>query len=262
MEWRVKRYVIAGALVLATCVAQVSLSTAFSSISAGQGGRMFFSSNTFHFIRDTGTTLDYRGPLLALTPLPNSLTGWSWANQGSSTVTTTGGTFNITTNAASGNDNIVSLVKTAPATPYTVVAVVGFLGAENATGRPYKWDSFAGPSFRESSSGKVVTCQWENDGDGFFYSATYWSTPSSGSDVASQYIRPSKQGSYGMIRLRDDGTNRYCDVTMDAGAHWLNFYQETRTTNMTADQVGFSTNNLQNSAASPLQGILLSWSGA
>ncbi|MCA7901942.1 hypothetical protein LGM39_21460 [Burkholderia cepacia] len=39
-------------------------------------------------------------------------------------------------------------------------------------------------------------------------------------------------------RIRDDGTNRYYDVSPD-GVTWVNMYSFSRTTFLTPDQVGF-----------------------
>jgi hypothetical protein len=247
-------------LVVVVALAQVSSVSTFANLAAGQGGRILFTSDTFHLVRDTGTALDYHGPLLTLTPLPNSLTGWSWVNQSGATVDTAGGTFYVTATAVTGTHNAVALVKTAPATPWTVVAVIGAL-----TPTQSGYDSIFGIEFRESSSGKLTTCQWESSASNLAWhsAAVYWTSPATPiSNVQTDSYSQSSASDYVMLRARDDGTSRYCDISADNGAHWQNFYTQGRTVNMTADQVGFMGDSYQGTATPVFSFMLVSWSGA
>lgn len=191
-------------------------------------------------------------------PLP--LSAWTWVNQGSASVDTSNDTFYLTANAVANTHSVRMLVKTAPSPPFAAVATVGMLAA--ATNQ---WDAMTGIVWRESSTGRLVTCHIENNVNGgfeWYANAVYWTGPLSPVAVpALEQYRLAGNSDLATIRARDDGINRYCDVSLDGGAHWLNFYSEGRTVNMTADQIGFFGDNWEGSRTGAFASVLASWSG-
>lgn len=196
-----------------------------------------------------------------LPPAPGSLTGWAWYNQGPSTVDASTGAFVLTVQSVPGNLAQFTSMLTKPVSgTFSVIAAVGGASASNNF-----YDLPVGIVFLETSTGHFTTCQWETDPYGWFYSATYWTSatanPANGSDRMIDAYRQRSGTSLGLIRAGDDGTNRTCDVSLD-GVHWLNYYTEGHTVNMTADRVGFFVSTLQGTAPSATaQGILFGWSG-
>lgn len=197
--------------------------------------------------------------------LPMSTSGWTFVNQSGATVDTTSGTFNISVSSpGDSQNNLVFLGK--PITnlggTWSVDTSFGFLTpSHDPTAFPWKWEGFMGPAFYDSSSGHFTTCQWNNDGDGWFIAATRWSDyKTTVTDVVLDYYEPTFQNpTYARIRAGEDGGFRYCDVSMDAGRHWVQFYKEGRMTYMTADYIGIGMNTQQGSHVGLYKYILSSW---
>lgn len=182
---------------------------------------------------------------------------WQWINQGSTTADTVTGSIYLTATAVSGSHSVRMLKKLAPTGSYSVMATVGMLSATRAG-----WDSMVGIVWRESSSGKLFTCHWENasGASDWFASTVYWTSVTvPNSTVVTDNYRQAAISELPLLRARDDTTNRYCDVSMDGGAHWINFSVQGRTVNLTADEIGFFTDSYQAANTPIVTAMLSSW---
>ncbi len=202
-------------------------------------------------------------PLLPFLTSPGAVGSWTWVNQSSAVATASNGTIYLTA-VASTTHNARALVVSTPSTPYEYVAAVGIMNPATAN-----WDALTGIVARESSSGKLFTCQWENDAGTFnangpanptFTSATYWSSPTSTTqDYVLDYYRISGFTAQPLMKYGDDGTNRYCSISMDGGRNWLKFAQQARTTNLTANQIGWFADVAESPGSTAWHAILYSW---
>lgn len=183
--------------------------------------------------------------------------GWSWVNQSSpaATLDTTSGWY-MQASTVSGTHSAPMVVESTVTPPYSVTLGVSGLGV--ATNQ---WDIMTGLVWRESSTGRLTTCEyesWSGTYPGWYANAVYWISPTSPSSVVSQQNYRLSDGSI-LIRAGDDGTYRTCDVSHDAGAHWVNFYKQARAANMTANQIGFFIDNWAGTNVAPYAGLLESW---
>jgi hypothetical protein len=181
-------------------------------------------------------------------PVSSSFT---WVNQGTATVNDYGYGFTLR-DVSTASITIRALVRTAPSTPYSIVArVKSFL--------PLRANSVGGLCWRESSSGKITsTMIYGGTGAGAWRGGIQnWTNAST---FASETVEnaPFLPG-IEWTRLRDDGTNRYFDISVD-GDQWWNFWSASRTTHLTPDQVGIMIEPSQTST--PRRDVmltLLSW---
>lgn len=190
---------------------------------------------------------------------------WSWVNQGSSTVSVTneGTQLYLSSSVVSGTHSIRALVIPTPTPPYEFETSVSLMNPATNV-----WDALSGIVIQESSSGKLMTCQLENDNIGGtsnfanfqFSSATYWSSPTQPvQDQVLDYYRIIGTSKDPRIRYGDDGTNRYCKLSMDDGNNWLTYVNQSRTLNLTADHIGFFADVYEGSNTSVWAAILQSW---
>ena len=192
---------------------------------AGNSGNLFFPTDGLSIQRDNGSIWVPYGPIFKLTE-PDD-TQFTWVNQGTATYTKAKGTILLSKSAEAGN-NLRMLVKSAPATPYTITTLFspGVLTANFST---------CGLVFRASGAGTIaVNCiVWSS---GFLFSSAKYNSATS---FNSNYVTISPMHSnFIWLRIRDDGTNRYCDYSRD-GLNWINYHSVGRTDFLTADQVGF-----------------------
>ncbi len=155
---------------------------------------------------------------------------YTWVNQDTALATVTGGAtvWSVTT----PGDGVHALVKTAPATPYTVEALFYSL---------YNGSDVAemGPLWRQSSDGKLILFagrptassgpKWTNPTT--YAGSSYWSQNNSLRQVQFQWVR-----------MTDNGTNRITEYSYD-GFYWYTVHTVGRTDFLTADQVGFQVYN-------------------
>lgn len=194
--------------------------------SASREGRVYLPSDGIALARDNGASWDVHGPLSPWTPPPSS--GWSWVNQGSSSVTTEKDSELLVGAATGSGANLVARVRSAPTPPYTITAhVVGSILSKSFQS--------VGLCFRQSSDGKIhvfdftaVTNANPELRSGKFTSATAFSA----NYQATQAFH------HEWFRIADDNTNRVCSYSAD-GQHWTVFHSIGRTDFLTADQVGF-----------------------
>lgn len=161
-------------------------------------------------------------------------TGWTWENQGSSTVNFTFGFahFEIANNAATLRD----YYRTAPATPYTVTALMrhqqwNVLSAPGNTG-----DSAAGIVFRDGTGKLVPFYLFSASGNattrGFFIekwnSFSSFNSSYNGWGPNNTLLNVANNGQLFWLRMADDGTNLTWSTSID-GQNWQQVDQRART---------------------------------
>lgn len=214
-------------------------------------GDLWLPSDSFYAYRYSGSAWVPWGPIfpMATPPLVSALT---WVNQGGATASETNGGIHLSA-PASASHSVRALVKTAPATPYTITAA--FLTSNVAVNY-----LACGLLFRQSSDGKLVTLQREtNSGftSGWGVNSLTFDSPTA---VVSEVAVIGALG-FGVqwLRIADNGTNRICSFSAD-GQNWQVLHTVSRTSHLTADQVGIFCDSLNGSWPSNM--TLLSWKEA
>jgi hypothetical protein len=182
---------------------------------------------------------------------PLSVATWTQVNMtnGSATDVPTG--IALRGNPSSGNDTKI-LVRPTPATPYTVTA--GF------TPGLYPANfSAAGMCLRDSASGKLVEFLLRISTGALQLAILDYTDPFTFS-VTELTISGAQFGSGTVwLQIQDDGTNVSFLSSVD-GANWSNLLTRTRTTFLTANQIGICVNSATSNQ--PVSMTLTSWSGA
>jgi len=221
-----------------------SLSGTYSSIpSASIPGRIYVCTDVGLILRDTGSSwvIIWTGPLLSSTP-PMS-TGWSWLNQGGASVATELGGERIT--APSGTRNWRLRTRSlSPTSNYTATAYVELSCPSVAGSSPFVG---SGICIRDSSSGFFVTF-----GPNVYVYNTYsaylavhrWSSVTTvNSELWTRNAYHLSEGRMpNLIRIRDDGTNRYFEYSFN-GIDWPLAYSESRTAYITPNQFAYGITN-------------------
>lgn len=163
--------------------------------------------------------------------------GWSWVNQGTSTITDVGDGRVVLGAPSAGGNNLVARVRTAPATPYTLIARVD--GACITLGGNDGW----GVCFRESSTSEI-TMFYRQPTDATPACVENWTNPTtfSASLANTAYLAATPT----WFRLTDDGTNLTFALSYDGfSASFIQIHTMGRTTFMAGgpDQIGFITRN-------------------
>lgn len=207
-------------------------------------GRVAFPSDGYSILRDNGSLLVPYGPLFKFTAPKSS--DFSWANQGTATVTDYKHAVNLSDVSAGATHQLRMRVKTAPATPYTIDAA--FLWCLDVR-QSYPG---AGLLWRDSSTSKIVSF-WIMSVAGPTISYEKWNGPTS---YNSSYMNGAAyQRSFGPIwlRIKDDGTNFSVWISAD-GASWIQMDSNRSRTDFlaTPDQVGFFVNPYSTAASMTL----------
>lgn len=228
------------------------LATADSNLAAGWGWEQGPGAQPNfvapYIILNAGLGAAY-GPVMVLTP-PPLLSGFTWVNQGTATVTQASGGA-IYEKAPSGGSNLRAMVKTAPATPYTLTALL----APTAGGNNVR----SGLCWYDSGSGKFATFSFwaQASGDpGFEYAAWTNSTSFSSNSSNGFTSGPCTIGGPCFMRLADDGTNRTVSISAD-GVSFIQLATNGHTQFLTPDSIGFFAYG--DSAGGGAAQALLSW---
>lgn len=212
--------------------------------SAGTEGRIWLPNSGPFIFRDNGVSWDSFGPIFKCTP--TSSAGWSWANQGSSTVTDNpSGTMTMAHPGASGTThNWSHLVKTLPVGNYTWTVFLQFHMINTACS--------GGITLRNDSTGAFVTFGvgvtstpsnvlfFDKMTNNTTFSASYFSVAGSTAGYALRWLK-----------IQDNGTNRIVSISYD-GEAWIQLYSVSRTDFTTPTQYGFSLRGTGNSTAHAL----------
>jgi hypothetical protein len=216
---------------------------------AGTAGDLYLPDNGRALYRDTGAAWAPWGPLYPYTE-PPAVASWSWVNQGSSVATDTQGGIYMTI-PVSASENLRCLVRTPPATPYTVTAVLFGIGHAVAT-------NSIGLVHRQSSDGKITYFDARCGAGGFptFAVANYNTATSFSAEPTNKsqvYLANPL-----FFRMTDDGTNRIYSFSHD-GVTWTVVYTVARLTFLTSgpDQIGWAC-DASNASAAPAA-TLASW---
>jgi len=204
---------------------------------AGQAGRLYLPTEGFA-ARDSG--LDWE-----MMPyhrfVPPVIGDFSWVNQGSATVTDRKGMMVLETPSVASGENLRLLVKSAPTTPYEITVAMMAFG-------PIYTTSNAVPQFgfccRESSSGKLLTYGFGFNNYPFRFQYAQWNSPTS---LSSGVVDVPAMSHWPLwLRFADDGTYRRVYVSGDGVKFNLAVGEESRTTFLTADEVGLFANSWKN----------------
>lgn len=219
---------------------------------AGQAGRLYLPTEGLVGY-DNGISWDMM-PLSKMTPPVSG--DFSWVNQGTSTVTATKGMM-VLAPQSSASDSLRLLVKTAPATPYTITVAMLPLSGTYTT-------SYAIPQFgicwRDSASGKILTYGWGCQSYALNFAYAQWTNHTTLS--AGQYQYGAAPQVPFWIRFSDDGTYRNVQISSD-GFKFANITApQGRTVFLTADQVGVFANSWKTSGVTPRVVSFLHWSQA
>lgn len=188
-------------------------------------GILHFVQDGIHVFRDNGVTLNTFGNLESQT-IPPLISDFTWDNQDSATGVDNSGTVYVSATCNSVN-YITALYKTAPATPWTLIAkILPDTAMQNYSGY--------GLCFRESSSGKIHSLELIWASKPCFFSRKYTNSTSFSSD----YVADQPQRFVPWLKISDDGTDRKFWVSADS-INWKLLHTVGRTDFLTADQIGF-----------------------
>ena len=209
-------------------------------------GAQYLTSDSPYTFMCTATntqTAFLKGTKVTLPPTCGSMTSLgSGFTSGTCTNSGTPGALALEVTGVSGCCNIFAQVQSAPATPYTYTT---FLQTVNSIGSSTNVN--AGVIFRDSATGKSTAFGLYNGG----WRIEYWTNiPASGTATDSSTLTsglfPTNITWNGLMgyRISDDGTNRlyyvcFASATCINPLDWKLIYSEARTTNFTANQVGF-----------------------
>jgi len=229
----------------------------YASLPAAAVGNLYQTTNSIYsFIGVAGPAWQalFRGQAVTL---PAPVSGFTFVNQSGATADDSKGSITVVATSTSGLNNAIMLVKSAPGTPYTATAL---MSAQAFTGSAF-FDQIFGIVFRESGTGKLTTVQFESNHDrnsGIWeMGAIFWNSPTAPAAVVSTDFIVAPMN-WIWVRAGDDGTNRFGEFSID-GITYVRFYQESRTNNMTADQVGFMGSAFQASGTGQFAFTLASW---
>lgn len=197
---------------------------------AGQGGRIYQTTDGLHQFQDNGTSWVAYGPMQLMGAM-NS-TDYTWANQNGATSDFTGGSVLMTTTTSASNHNILYKAVTAP---FTVTVNFIPFGSDSASFNSFNlwfWDSVNSKGSNIQSSMLVTGASpgiWvEKWNSTSVFSAEYSSTTFS---TISGY-NPAN-----WLRLIDDGTSRTAQYSFD-GLFWITQHSIARTDFLTPNSVG------------------------
>ncbi len=210
----------------------VTLTSFSGKAAASKAGRVQLYNDVPNIARDNGATLDPFGPIY---PFSDPTTpSFSWRNQGSASISTSGQTLFLAAPAAAASDGKGREI-TAPGTPYSITCA---FVPEAYTGN---FQTF-GMYFADSTSSKCVSMNYVSFGnyilrvDYLTTISTYSSTPYTHGTV--NYI-PSPV----WFKLQDTGTNFVFSVSVN-GANFSALTTLTRTAHLASpDRVGFFVNS-------------------
>jgi hypothetical protein len=180
--------------------------------------------------------------------------GWSWDNQGSSTIDAAHGfqhLFGPRTTAVA----LSARYRTAPGTPYTITILLrADVRGLDSTSTSLINAGFMS-IFRQSTTGKIIAWGYIGDSNGSNFLTNKWTTSTSisGNYTALSSTNPVATGypyqSFTWLRMADDGVNLTWSFSLD-GQYFQQFDQRARGDFMTLsggvtgpDQIGFAVYN-------------------
>lgn len=229
---------------------------AHAGLSAFKEGRLLFPTDAFALLRDSGSALVPWGPVFPLRD-PN-LETWSWENQGTASVVTTGSAIYLSRASVGASDSVSLYKKAVPSRvggtwKVTAAILPQLLASQYST---------AGLWVRESVTGRLTSFVWTfNNGistamPGLFVGNYTNTTTYAGSSSLSVPGATYAAGPVRWMRITDDNTNLLFQSSLD-GQNFITLASVARASFLTtgADEVGIGVN--PNSADSAM--TLLSW---
>lgn len=197
---------------------------------AGTAGALYLATDAPVASEDNGTSwLTWLAlPLTA----PPSMSGWTWSNQGGSTLTEENGSNRFGWAPSASGFLLRTLTHAVPSAPYTVT--LGFIAAilpgNGSTSEPHM-----GLVLRDNSGLNVT---WHIGAFNQPYIAVRkWNSDTSFSSTLFSYFGPVGAGPIIWLRFKDDSTNRLYQFSAD-GIDWITIASESRTTFCTPTKVG------------------------
>ena len=208
-------------------------------------GRVYEATDGLARSLDTGSAFLTFGPVWPLTPFAQA--GFSYVNQGSATVTTANGISVLSDQGGEGaSDSIRLFVETIPTAPYTLtVCFIPLMSYLTSGGS-------CGLVLRDSSSSKLIFFLCTS---GFNVQVLQFTNPTTFSASAVNATFNGGLGGAVWLRIKDDNTNRKYSVSAD-GFNFVQILSETRTTFITANQIGIAMNNRSSSGGVSLMSVL------
>jgi len=184
------------------------------------GSTFFLSDSLYTVVCNPTNTFNYFYGTIKVTPPPSA--GWTWEQQGASTVDSTYG-FEYLYLPKAGSDVLRNRNRAAPATPYTLkTAILYDANTCNASTRTNN-NAQMGIGFRENGTGKLIVFSNGGEGNTGHYAWSKWNDATSFSAAyvsineatAFVYERPGLL----WLAIQDDGTNLTPYQSVD-GIHW------------------------------------------
>jgi hypothetical protein len=219
-----------------------------------KAGKLYLPTDGYLLSRDNGGSFDVWGPLGQLyDPTAAGLNFSPDGAQHNGSVVTTGNMIYLST-PGSSSDNISFYAKPAPATPYTITALLEPL---------FDPTDYAAAGLAWSDGTLFATFQFSHDSTGTNASAgvgaalaankfsnyTTFNSSYKNRTLANFPNRPK------WLRIADDGTNRICSWSND-GVNFITFHSVARTDFLTPTKVGIFVDSINNVTVGL---TLLSW---
>lgn len=209
-------------------------------------GDHFTCADGLAFRFDGASWVPYSTAVLMRKPV---LAEYTVVNAASSAIADSGAGLYLRNAAAETGLN--AYVLSAPATPYTLVArMAGYAEVQSSKAPGF------GICFRNSSSGKIETLQVGNSSGGFEVAVHYWTSATAFSSALAAAKPFVLVGEPIWLAIADDGVNKEFAFSPD-GVNFETLFAETRTTNFTANQLGFFIHT--DGAVQIVAGVLKSW---
>jgi hypothetical protein len=187
------------------------------------GTAFSLTDSLYRIVCDPTNTFNYFYNGIKVTPPPSA--GWTWEEQGASTVDSTYG-FEYLYLPKAGADVVRNRNRAAPATPYTLKA--GLLFDTNTCNLATRTNNnaFMGIGFRESGTGRLIAIEAGGVSSTGHFAWRKWNSATSASSTyvviedgtVILYERPVIL----WLAIRDDGTNLTPYASID-GVHWQAF---------------------------------------
>jgi hypothetical protein len=216
----------------------------------GQAGRLYLPTDGF-LSQEDGSAWNSL-PFWRMTP--PVIGDFTWVNQGTSTVTTRGGMMVLEPQGVASGENLRLLVKAAPATPYKITVAMLAQSCNYTAGDVEQF----GVCWRESGSGKLI-CYGFNSGQYYslYFRSQQWTNPTTISSSILSFRATRHHPLW--LRFGDDGTNRLVEISNDGLSFEPVAAPQSRTTFITADQVGVFANSWNTSYGIPRVVSFLHW---
>ena len=188
-------------------------------------------------------------------------TGWTAINMTGNAVYTLAANYATTWNPSgpgSAGEMVSALVRSAPATPYSITVRLIPTLPQNVSGSIS--GLFAGLCVRDPGTGAMVALCLTEAGfaDAFKLNGQSWTslTARTGGSISSVYC-PANQAAY--LKVRDDGTNIAFSCSSD-GINFIQQFSSSRTLYMTnPTTVGFFIDSASGASTNPVGATLMSW---